>query len=103
MSKHKTFSLNEAGQFVTVNTVGADPGEPFVAVEVNENRPNRIVVTNAVGGMLMISTFVKDRAGLTISDVRFSDGSIFVEKAHISSRRFEGWRDEDLHFVRCSE
>jgi hypothetical protein len=101
-SKHKTFSVNLAGQFVTTNTVGEDEGQPFVAVHVNENGPNKIVVTNVVGGMLMISTFAKRGATLTSSDVRFTDGRVFVEKAQFS-RRSEGWRNEDLHFVRCLE
>ena len=102
MSKHKTFSLNEAGQFLTVNTEEGDPGDPFPALQVKD-KGSSIVVTNDVGGKLMFSTFVKDAVGMVLTDTRYSDGSIFIEGAHILQRRLGGWRDEDLHFVRCSQ
>jgi hypothetical protein len=101
MSKHKTFGLNEAGQFLTMNTEEGDPGDPFPALQVKDNGSS-IVVTNDVGGKLMFSTFVKNAVGMVLTDIRYSDGSVFIEGAHILQRRFGGWRDEDLHFVRCS-
>jgi hypothetical protein len=101
MSKHKTFSFNEAGQFLTMNTEEGDPGDPFPALQVKDNG-NSIVVTNDAGGKLIFSTFVKNTVGMVLMDIRYSDGSVSIEGAHILQRRFGGWRDEDLHFVRCS-
>jgi hypothetical protein len=106
MSSHRLFFLNEAGQFVTLNTDRGEEGNPSIAQQVKQTDPDTLVVTYQDVGKLLLITYVKAEGGMVIMDTRYSTGEVSIENGHsVAPARLFFIRtstDQDLHFVRCS-